>query len=75
MINIKMTDGTPLSLWVTTEDGKEITGITAIDIRLRPDELAQATLEIYVKDLDLSLLPDGVVVNCIDEDVDEESES
>ena len=37
---------------VYAENGREISGITAIDIRIRPDESVVATLEVLVSEIE-----------------------
>ena len=37
---------------VYTESGHEICGVTAIDIRIRPDEAVVATLEVLVSEIE-----------------------
>lgn len=53
-VRIISESGTKRKAQVLDEDGTPIRGITAIDVRLRPDEFVTATMEMAMVDLTLS---------------------
>ena len=57
MINIKC--GTPVSndVQITHDNGKEIPGVIALDIKARPFEVITATLDINVNNINIKAQP------------------
>ena len=58
MIRIKKVPGTHNGgVKFFNEDGSEINSVAACDVRMRPDEICTATLELYVEDIDIEAEP------------------
>jgi hypothetical protein len=56
-IKIKCDDVVPLKMKITHANGKEIQGVTALDIRSRPNEVITATLSIMVNEINIKAEP------------------
>jgi hypothetical protein len=56
-ICITCNDRIPHNAKIQHEDGSEIKGVMAIDIRMRPDEIVTATLDLIVDEISIEAEP------------------